>query len=421
MPPSAARRSWPLLVLLSLGARPASSCSTFMLAREDCLVVAHNLDQEFTTPGMIHVHRRAERKRSVGLFDLQASEVRTPVVEWTSQYGSVTFGMLGRNLPDGGMNEAGLTVSEMALGESAFPFDPSRPALLGHLWIQYQLDNHASVAEVLDHLQDFNIEPGSTFTPPASANYHFFVTDRDRHVAIIEFLEDGPRVYRDGSAPVPVLCNAPYAGELQELARRRGAADRLRRILGRREDSRFATGARAVADYDPDEDGDPVGYAFATLHAMQFERTKRWSVVYDVRNGRVCFETARGGKRGCFDLRDLDFGPEARPLVLADLHLDRGGDVSGRFVPHSRERDRAVLSRFLRSLVGFVAGTDEPAAMDRHLAERYGMSVERYVDRALAATDLILAVGAAPAEEAGFIPAINQNLHNPEKEAIRWP
>jgi len=140
-----------LILFLSgsfLRVSPAVSCSTFMLSRKNCLIVAHNLDQSFYTPGMIHVNRRGEKKRSVSCFDLQITDKKPPILEWTAKYGSVTFSLLGRNLPDGGMNEAGLTVR----------------------WLQYQLDNYATVAEVLEHLQDINIEPSSTFTPPASAN-----------------------------------------------------------------------------------------------------------------------------------------------------------------------------------------------------------------------------------------------------------
>lgn len=352
-------------------------------------MVAHNLDQEFFTPGMIHVNRRSERKRSVSLFDLQEREDRTTITEWTSTYGSVTIGMLGRNLPDGGMNEVGLTVSEMGLGESEFACDQSRPSVLSHLWIQYQLDNHASVKDVLEHLLDFNIEPGSTFTPPASANYHFLITDRDGHYAIIEFLEGGPRVYVDGSAPVPVLCNATYLSELRKFERHQGVVGWIRRILNTKEDLRFVTGALAVESFDPDQDEDPVAYSFATLHAMQFEGTKQWSVVYDVRNRRVYFETTQRGRRGHFDLESMDFGADARSLVLEDIDLDRSGDVSGQFVEFSPDIDRSVISSFLRSLVQYVAKTNDPAAMDLHMMQRYGFAVERYVDRALETSELI--------------------------------
>ena len=67
----AARSFWALLVVVALGAGAVYPCSTFMISRGGCLVLAHNLDQSFFTPGMIHINRRSERKRSVGFFDLQ--------------------------------------------------------------------------------------------------------------------------------------------------------------------------------------------------------------------------------------------------------------------------------------------------------------------------------------------------------------
>jgi len=173
----------------------AFPCSTFMLSREGCLIVGHNLDQSFYTPAIIHINPGGEWIRSISSFDLGLGDVKTPALEWVSKYGSATFSYLGRNLPDCGINEVGLTVSEMALAESAFPFSDSLPTMIVHQWIQYQLDNFAMVEEVLEHLGKINIEPVSTFTPPASANYHFFITDARGGVAIIEFLGGQPGVY----------------------------------------------------------------------------------------------------------------------------------------------------------------------------------------------------------------------------------
>ena len=188
---------------------------------------------------------------------------------------------------------------------------------------------------------------------------------------------------------MPVLCNEIYENELDKLERHTGFTGWIRRSLNNREDLRFVTGALAVEDFDAGRDEDAVSYSFATLRAMQFDRTKQWSIVYDVRNRRVHFETARGGERGFLDLEGLDFGAGARSLVLTDIHLDRGGDVSGDLVEFSREIDRSVISEFLRSLVRFVARSKDPAAMDRHMTERYGLTVEGYIDRALEISELI--------------------------------
>jgi len=369
--------------------QPAAPCSTFMMSRSDCLVVGHNLDQEFYTPGMIHVNRRAERKRSVSCFDLQLRDTETPVLEWTSKYGSVTFSPLGRNLPDGGMNEAGLTVSEMGLGESIFPFDESLPTMLSHLWIQYQLDNYASVDEVLEHLSDINSEPSSTFTPPASSNYHLFVTDSSGGFAIIEFLEGGPRVYKNEAAPVPALCNLTYQQELYRLESYEGFLGWIKRLFNSKDDLRFVKCADALREFETNFDDDPVEYCLGLLTQMQFERTKQWSVVYDVRAKRIYYRTTRGQNTRYFDFNSFDFSIDAPASVLEDIDVNSSGDVSSQFVPFTSDADRSVIDRFLRSLVRFVAKTDDADQMDNHMIENYGFGVDRYIERALEITELI--------------------------------
>jgi len=338
---------------------------------------------------MIHVNRRLERKRSVSRFDLQLTDIQPPILEWTSKYGSVTFSLLGRNLPDGGMNEAGLTVSEMALGESVFPSSESLPNMLIHLWIQYQLDNYATVGEVLEHLRDINIEPNSTFSPPASSNYHLFITDSQGSVAIIDFLSGGPRVYTDAAVPVPALCNLPYHRELERLETYRGVLGWVKRYFGKARDIRFIKCAEALNAFKSSKGGAPVEIGFDILARLQFTRTRQWSVVYDVRHRRVYFRTARGPSIRNFDLAALDFAAEAPPTAYADIDANLSGDISGRFIAFTPEADRWVIDRFLRSLVRFVAKTSDEGKMDSHMLENYGFDVARYVDRAQEITELI--------------------------------
>lgn len=370
-------------------APPVESCSTIMLSRDDCLVVGHNLDQEFYTPGMIHVNPRMEKKRSVSRFDLGMNETQPPILEWTSKYGSVTFSLLGRNLPDGGINEAGLTVSEMGLGESRFPSNDSLPAMLSHLWIQFQLDNYATVEEVIAHLPEINIEPSSTFSPPASANYHLFVTDSTSSLAIIEFLEDGLKVYTGETAPVPVLCNTPYEQELTRLEDYRGFFGWIKRSLNTRDDLRFVTGALALEGYESGISGDPAEYCMDVLTQMQFESTKQWSVVYDVPARRVYYRTTAGPNIRHFDLDSLDFSEDAKCMVIEDIDSNLVGDVSSQFVEFTLEADRATIDKFLRSLMRFCAKTENSDTMNAYWVENYAFDVNQYVDRALGISELI--------------------------------
>src|SRR5579871_2714145 len=68
---------------------------------------------------------------------------------WTARYGSLTFNQFGRDLPNGGINEAGLVIEVLWLNETGYAAPDKRPSLNALTWIQYQLDTAASVADVL--------------------------------------------------------------------------------------------------------------------------------------------------------------------------------------------------------------------------------------------------------------------------------
>ena len=368
---------------------PIYACSTFMLFQNNNLLVGHNLDQEFYTPGSIYLNRRGERKRSISCFDLELTDIETPILEWTSKYGSITFSPHGRNLPDGGMNEIGLTVSEMGLAESEFSFNSKHPTMLSHLWIQYQLDNYATVEEVLKHLHDINIEPSSTFTPPASSNYHLFVTDSQGNMAIIEFIEGDVKVYTNESAPVHALCNSTYQNELERLESYQGYFGWLKKFLDRRKDMRFVKCAEALKEVMEIKVSKPVNFCFDLLKSMQYAQSKQWSIVYDVRNMRIYFRTARGPNIRYFDFNAFDFSDNALPLMVQDIDKNIMGDFSDHFVGFTPEADRISIGRFLRSLVQFVAKTNDLEKMDDHMLKNYDMDVESYIDRALKFSELI--------------------------------
>jgi len=122
---------------------------------------------------------------------------------------------------------------------------------------------------------------------------------------------------------------------------------------------------------------------------MQFANTKQWSIVYNVKERRIYFRTARSRNIRYFDFESLDFSTDAPAVVLEDIDVNLSGDVSGRFVAFTPNADRFVIGRFLRSLVGFVAKTDDPASMDLHMVKNYGFNVESYIERALQTTELI--------------------------------
>jgi hypothetical protein len=120
---------------------------------------------------------------------------------WVSQYGSVTFVHAGYQMAWAGMNEVGLMISTMALGETQNPPPDERPPLASSFWAQYQLDNSSTVEEVI--ASDAQVRIADTVD-------HYLVCDGKGDCATIEFLEGEMTVHTGETLPVKVLTNSLY-------------------------------------------------------------------------------------------------------------------------------------------------------------------------------------------------------------------
>jgi penicillin V acylase-like amidase (Ntn superfamily) len=125
-----------------------------------------------------------------------------------SKYGSITFNQYGKEFPTGGMNEKGLVVELMWLDETRYPNPDQRPAVGVLQWIQYQLDNSSTTAEVIGSNSQIRISE-------KTAPIHFLVADAAGNVATIEFLDGKMVVHKDKELPFPVLTNDTYASSVQ--------------------------------------------------------------------------------------------------------------------------------------------------------------------------------------------------------------
>ncbi len=89
-------------------------CTSFSLNNADHGVFGTNLDESFTE-GYLSINQR--QVSQTGYEPNPAGEY----AHWISRYGSLTFNLVGYQLPWAGMNEAGLTVSTMWLAETKAP------------------------------------------------------------------------------------------------------------------------------------------------------------------------------------------------------------------------------------------------------------------------------------------------------------
>ncbi len=312
------------------------SCSTFVLSHGSALLVGHNLDDYIKVPGLIVVNPRGLSKENVTFEDIKSSNRSklAPRLSWVSRYGSVTYNVFGREFPDGGMNEAGLYVGEMTLMGTVWPEDPVLPRMYHHQWIQYLLDNFATVDEAVASL--------SKALPEGHCQWHFFLADKGGQAAVVEFLKGKAIVYEGKALPYKILCNDPYEGELKDLVNYEGFGGTKKPApLYEREDPRFRWAAVMLKNFD--EAVPAVDYAFTVLDRLDLGNRK-WAVVCDIPNARMYVRTSLATKVRWVDFAALDFACSKSPRAL-DINRDLAGAVANEFTVLTEAWNKDAISK----------------------------------------------------------------------------
>ena len=314
---------------------PAEACTTFCLRDDGRILFGKNYDWN-VGDGLLVVNQRGMERTADLPGDKPAS--------WVSRYGSVTFNQYGRDFPSGGMNEAGLVIELMWLEGVRYPAPDARPAVDVLQWIQYNLDSHATVAEVLAADQKVRIV--------GDVPLHYLVADKKGQVATVEFL-DGRLVAHTGKTlPVAALTNSTYRESERFRKTASGAATRGPGSL-----ERFARAAERVTTFDGRK-GDAVAYAFATLDDAAQGNYTQWSIVYEIDRARIHFRTRSHRPIRTLSLAGLDFAC-GKPVRVLSLDAKVQGDVARHLVPYTR-RINHDLVRASASKTPFLAST--PAA-----------------------------------------------------------
>lgn len=329
--------------LAAMLATPARSCSTICLPGKERAVVAYNYDW-YLPEGLVVVNKRDTRK---------ISSLRPQAATWVATYGSVTFNQYGRDYPATGINEKGLMVSQMWLDETKYPPADARPEVNGLGWVQYNLDRHASVAELLANAEA--VRPTSRTGP-----HHYLVADATGDAAAIEFLEGKLVAYRGEAMSVRALTNSTYADSVAafEKAKSKGEVPTSSSSL-----DRFSRAAMLASGGH----SDLIIRGFEILAAVAQPST-RWSIVYDLRAGQVYFKTEGNRAIRRFALADFDFSCST-PVRMLDVTAAGAGDVSAAFVDYSLAANRAVIEA---TFTKTPTGRDVPAAARDAIAAHPG-------------------------------------------------
>jgi choloylglycine hydrolase len=252
---------------------------------------------------------------------------------WISKFGSVTFNQYGRELPMGGMNEAGLVVEMMALGEAEYPVPDKRPYVNSLQWIQYQLDNFSRVEEVIASDSHIRIPPMRS-----GPGTHYLVSDRAGDCASIEFLDGKMVLHTSETLPVKALANSTYAASVTFWEKATLLpSDRSYHSL-----FRFARAANLVKNYDPKSSQSAVHYAFDVLRNVAQGYMTRWSIVYELNNSCISFRTNGNSKLRRVYLKRLDFSCKT-PVKVLDINAALSGDVTNKFLDYTQRINRSLI------------------------------------------------------------------------------
>lgn len=138
--------------------------------------------------------------------------------KWTSKYGSLVLSAYDIGTHEG-VNEKGLGAHALYLAvEAAFgERDPKREAIGIMQWVQYYLDNYATVAEAVEATKSFDFQIEPLILPNGYPTLvHLSLSDKTGDSAVIEYINGKPQIYHDKR--FTVMTNEPtYDKQIENL------------------------------------------------------------------------------------------------------------------------------------------------------------------------------------------------------------
>lgn len=250
-------------------------------------------------------------------------------LRWTSRYGSVVTSAFEIASTDG-INEKGLVANLLWLPDTQYPArDKSKPGLTIAAWVQYMLDNFATVEEAVSYIKEGSFQVLSEMMPDGSrlATLHLSVSDATGDSAIFEYAGAKLMVYHDKE--YKVMTNSPTYDKQLALNEYWKSIGGLTFLPGtNRASDRFARASfyiNAVPKTDNERiaiasvfsviRNTSVPYGISTPQSPEISTTQ-WRTVSDSKNLVYFFESSLTPNTFWVCLHDLDFSKDAPVLKL---------------------------------------------------------------------------------------------------------
>lgn len=273
-------------------------------------------------------------------------EVGKDPMRWKSKYGSVITSAYDICSTDG-MNEKGLVANLLWLAESTYPqWNGEKPALSIAAWVQYMLDNFATVEEAVAGVEKNSFDVVSDMMPDGTrmATLHLSISDATGDNAIFEYINGKVNIHHNRS--YQVMTNSPVfdqqlalddywknIGGTTFLPGTNRAADRFVRasfyinVIPKTEDTRTA-----LASVFSVMRNTSVPFGISTPDQPNISST-RWRTVSDQKNKVYYFESTLYPNVFWVDFKDVDFSEKA-PVKMLNLVSGKtyAGNTAGEFV-----------------------------------------------------------------------------------------
>ncbi|WCK55989.1 linear amide C-N hydrolase [Aneurinibacillus sp. Ricciae_BoGa-3] len=254
---------------------------------------------------------------------------------WVSAYGSLTVSQIGKENPNGGINEKGLVVEQTTLWQTEYTAADERRAVAELQWIQYMLDTCTTVEEVLAAASTIRIDQ-------STSKLHYLVADSNGDSAVIEFLKGKMSFYKE-NFPRSIIANSSYQVAMKEIEAGKTDWSECDEYEKNSMERLLTVFSRIKGKLDQ---VDITDFAFEVLAAARRPDTV-FSLVYDINRMAVHANTNRHPKTKTIHLADFNFSNRS-PSKAVDLQILESDNVANQFVAYNTEFNYQAVSSFFR-------------------------------------------------------------------------
>jgi penicillin V acylase-like amidase (Ntn superfamily) len=277
--------------------------------------------------------------------------LRTGAVEvnphrWTSKYGSVIVTAYDAGTHEG-VNERGLSGHALYLAEdAAFGERDNRREAIGIMqWVQYYLDNYATVAEAVESTRAFRFQIEPLILPNGiPTRIHISLSDKSGDSAVIEYISGQPRIYHDRR--FTVMTNEPTFDKQIENLRQYRTFGGDKPLPGERSSTdRFVRAAFYASSLQrPANRVEGTAFMFSVIRNVSVPfglgdpnrpniSSTIFRTVQDLTGGRYFFESSYAPNVVWIDYDNMDFsaGRPEMELKVERMIFTLNGNVTDQF------------------------------------------------------------------------------------------